>query len=1028
MIRSILSASKSLRIVLYSPLVFVIITTELILKAGYNQKDIQISYSFIGLLLKDLESEKKVIKHFYGLLPVGTKDKLKINIEKELTFYKCERIYNCLLDDGWFQKQESLDLTDLCIDELPLSLFCHMKNLKKLILSGNHSLNWKSEAFKDLCNQLVELDVSNCSIDTESFGIICKNCSKLEKLNMSNNLNINFSSHDLENLRKSVKCLKARNCCLNSGDMLEIAKFERLWALDVSNNFLEEFFAQENLGNLEKTLKDLRVSKTGLKYNDICKIRKCLQINTLDLSHNDLSKRIDDNCTSRYIFGKVGVSRHKVASVNDDVFLGNLEMQLEVLLISRANLDLDQLKEILDFSSIRVLDCSFNDFSKLGNSFRIGKAKKSLKEVNFSKCYLSNQIFLEEILDCPGLTKLDISINNFGAKHYYFVFGSATNSLKWLDISESKIEVHSFIKILAESKVLEYLDISKNNFESKSETFNPNSSVSMLGNLKESLKTIKVSDCEIKNDYNFLYSLTECKNLEFLDVSLNDFSNFPKNFSFGSSQKTLKSLHMKKCSLDRRFLFLLANLESLEILNVSDNCFSKNFTEFSFGNANVSLAVIDMSSCQIECEFLLKEITSCPKLKVLNLSSNNFKKLSPNFNFGASKNTLEILNMSKCCLRGLRILSKITDCRKLRKLNLSGNAFSGQQYENFSFGFSSETLRMLELDFCKISDHNLFAAITSCQNLEVLSIAGNEMKDCILGESKNSLKSLDISNITFSTIENFYQFFDCSNLQTLIISGSSLKKFEKSLTFDRFGSSKTTLRRLVAVKCGLEQHSSLSVLTSFPRLEIIDVSGNFFEKFPYNFSLGASKYTLTAIVAKKCNIKSNYTVKALTDCGKLEILMLDYNQILWQAGKIEFGISINSLKVLSLEGCLINFLNWVDEVKKCRNLYELNLSSNYLVSIKNEFDFDGFKKSIVALKMSNCGINNLKILSSLAKYYKLEYLEMDDNKLKDLHLMPNFSNLCFILDYFFLRGCGLESSLGKQAKDYFKFAKEVELS
>lgn len=1028
MIRSIFLASKSLRIVLCSPLVFVIITTELMIGAGYNKKNIQISDSFRGFFLKGLESEEKLLEHFYGLLPVDTKDELKINIEKELAFDRCERIYNYFHDDGWFQKQESLDLTDLCIDELPLSLFCHLKNLKKLILSGNHSLNWKSETFKDLCRQLVELDVSNCSIDTDSFEIICKNCSNLEKLDISNNPNIDFSNHSLENLRISVESLQAQNCCLNCRDMLEITKFERLWALDISNNFLEEFFKQENLGNLENTLKDLRASKTGLKYNDICKIRKCLQINTLDLSHNDLSKRIDDNYTYQYIFGEVEFFRHKVVSVSDDVFLGNLEMQLEVLLISRANLDLDQLNEILDFSLIRVLDCSFNDFSKLGNSFRIGRAKKSLKEVNFSKCYLSNQIFLEEILDCPSLTKLEISNNNFRAKNYYFVFRSSTNSLKWLDISKSEIEVHSFIQILAKANVLEYLNISKNHFKSKFEKFNPTSSVSVLGGLKESLKTIKISDCKINNDYNFLYSLTECKTLEFLDVSLNVFSNFPEKFSFGSSKETLKSLHMKKCCLHGRFLFLLAHLKSLEILNVSDNCFSENFIKLSFGDANLSLTDVDMSSCQIECEFLLKIITSCPKLKTLNLSSNNFMQLSPNFDFEPSKDTLEILNMSKCCLRGLRILSKITDCVRLRKLNLSENDFSGQQYEYFSFGFSSVSLRVVELDLCGISDQNLFIAITSCKNLEVLSIAGNKMKGCILGRSKDSLKSLNISNITFSTVENFYQLFDCCNLQTLIVSDSSLEKFEESLNFDKFGSSKTTLKRLVAINCGLKQYSSLNVLTSFPRLEVIDVSGNFFENLPKKFSLGASRNTLTAIVAKDCDIESKYVIKALTDCSRLEILILDYNQALRQAGKIEFGNSIRSLKVLSLEGCLIRFLNWIDEVKKCKNLYELNLSSNYLVLIKNEFDFDGFKKSIVALKMSNCGINNLKILSSLAKYYNLEYLEMDDNRLKDLHLRHKFGNLCFILDYFFLRGCKVKSSLRKKVKDYFKFAKEVELS
>lgn len=1051
------------------------------------------------LLFQAGDCEIRILNSICSQFDNKLKEKLSIDCEKMEVMSSAESInlYKQLINQKVLENVELLDLTGLNIEYLPYSIFSQMKNLKKLNLSGNKGINLDSLAFKVIYQQLVELNISNCNIGKESFSSVCC-CSNLKKLDVSNNSNIRFSEHNLDELKDSLKHLEIENCNLSTKDMVEITKFGSLEVLNTSNNFLEAFFEAPDYGNLNGTLLRFKASGVGMGLQGFSKIQNFSQIKLLDVSNNDLHEELPVYNffmrILRWIISIIlSIFRIQKPTENRSLLFGSLASQLTNFNISRANLSIDQLEEILDFESIQVLCCSYNDFSKLCSSFKIGKAKNSLREVNFSNCNASQQKLLEEILDCRCISKIDISNNRFAIEYNKLVFGSAKKSLKWLNAIRSGVKVRLFIETLSKFEMLEHLDLSQNAFQLDDSykpiniLFNANNVQSVFGNLKTTLKHLAISDSQIRNDFDFLYSVTDCAVLESLDISRNKFSQFPKNFKFGSSAKTLKYLNMNGCSLeDIHTLKTITDLNALESISLDNNLFlelenpefgtslnslkkislvksgicslsilkaiatcktletldlsendlseksssfrsldssylSQDLKNFDFTFSKLSLKNIKMSGCKLSSETVLRSIFDCSNLKILDLSHNQFSELSDNFTLGKSQESLETLNLCSNSFESPEVLKKITDFKKLRHLYLSGNNFSGK-FDNFSFGISKSSLKVLEMNRCYMTDLDLFKAITSCQALETLSIAENKFsfENLNFDVSKNSLTDLNVQRISCSRIQDFYSFFDCPRLEKLNISYMPLGHLEQDLNFEKFGSSKLSLKELKAKNCGLKAPSSLQILSSFPRLETIDISDNDFDLFPKNFALGASKDTLIKITAVFSNFQDENIIKALTSCKKLEILILDSNRDL-SMDKVTFGTSKDSLRELSLEGCGIQALAWMSEIQQCTKMQKLNLSSNNLSEIMGQFNCKNLSNSLVSLDLSNCQIETLEIVSSLTKYKSLKSLRMEGNNLKTLKSSYNFGSLTYRLDYFFLDNCELEKDSEKKIEKSFVF-------
>ena len=474
-------------------------------------------------------------------------------------------------------------------------------------------------------------------------------------------------------------------------------------------------------------------------------------------------------------------------------------------------------------------------------------------------------------------------------------------------------------------------------------------------------------------------------------------------------------------SSDSFSLSILQAISEFRVLETLDLSWSYmngfEFGSFDFGAARYSLRKINMDGCVINSEVLLRAMFDCEKLQELSLSRNNLYNLSEDFKLGNSRHSLKVLKMNCCQLRGQNVLFEITGCSNLKELDLSFSDFA-DIFDDFSFGSSRHSLKVLRMDYCGMA--NQFTAITSCEVLEILSVRGNSFSSYNFGKSRNTLKDLDISENYFSGIEDFNQIFDCKKLEKLEISYISLSQFEQELNSGNLNM--PALKELVAVGCRLTRPSSLEILTSFPKLEKINISENRFCSFPDGFSLGISKDTLITITAKWCSFRDKNIIEALTDCKRLEVLILHGNRGLKEYDIITFGASTNSLKELNLGFCKIDLLNWIDEIKKCTKIQKLNLAGNYLSRVTDEFDCDGFRDSINDLDIGYCGIKDTKILSSLSKYHRLECLYITNCDLQGVNQNFKFGNLAYTLENFPLNGCeNLDANDRRKILGLFKF-------
>lgn len=425
------------------------------------------------------------------------------------------------------------------------------------------------------------------------------------------------------------------------------------------------------------------------------------------------------------------------SSDSEERFSEKQKKNLTSLNISRANLSISQLNEILDFFQIEKLDCSCNDFSGIDDTFEIGNAKWVLKDANFSNCYISSPKFLREIFDCPCLAKVDLSKSNFGMSFYGFTVGSSTKSLQWLDISESHISNRFVMKLLDKFEKIEYLDLSNNdlneytghNNAQNCSSFKPINAFQKK--LSKSLRTVKISNCQLQINFALFYSFQSCENLEYLDVSKNNLKLYLSVFKDDACcRSTLKYLNISNCSFrDMNFFEFFTDMNALETLIFDGNDITYlniSYSKYTFEvTNNTSLKTISMCNCGQIKESVFRAIAQCKTLETLNCSGNDLRYFDlDNFDFGLARFSLRTIKMVECQINSKILLNAITDCTNLRELDLSCTTLSTTSHD-LKFGASKDTLKILNLSYCSFSLRKTFHEITDCRKLQELYLSDN---------------------------------------------------------------------------------------------------------------------------------------------------------------------------------------------------------------------------------------------------------------------------------------------------------------
>ncbi|XP_010531422.1 PREDICTED: protein BRASSINOSTEROID INSENSITIVE 1-like [Tarenaya hassleriana] len=281
-----------------------------------------------------------------------------------------------------------------------------------------------------------------------------------------------------------------------------------------------------------------------------------------------------------------------------------------------------------------------------------------------------------------SLTTLDLSVNALSGPLSTLSNLGSCSGVKFLNLSGNSFDFSGKISGGFKLSSLEVLDLSSNSLSG------PNVVGWVLSGGCGEMKSLSISGNSLSGDID----VSRCGNLEFFDVSRN-------NFSSG--------------------LPSLGDCSALQHLDISDNKFSGNIS---------------------------RAISSCTELRFLNLTNNQFSGSIP---------SLPLDNLQYLSLAGNRFSGEIPGflagaCPTLAGLDLSGNDLYGTVP---SFLGSCSLLETLELSSNNFSGELPMDTLLKMNGLKVLDLSFNEFSGVLPESLSNlaaSLQTLDLSSNNLS--------------------------------------------------------------------------------------------------------------------------------------------------------------------------------------------------------------------------------------------------------------------------------------
>lgn len=244
--------------------------------------------------------------------------------------------------------------------------------------------------------------------------------------------------------------------------------------------------------------------------------------------------------------------------------------------------------------------------------------------------------------------------------------------------------------------------------------------------------------------------------LEVLDLHGNQLSEIPIGFR---RLERLQTLNLSKNKLSLDALEVICQIKNLRELNLASNALAGTLLE-NIGQLT-NLEVLDISSNQLEA--LPSSIAKLTKLKKLNVSGNKFSGLS----FGSLISIVEI-NASRNKLAGTLITTGGA-FEHLQNLDVSGNML-----EAISSGMdvSMRNLLALTVDGNRLSS---LPDISSMYRLATLTASGNKLVEFPAGfDQLASIKNVDFSNNSIKTIPEAISQME--SLASLNLTGNPLRE------------------------------------------------------------------------------------------------------------------------------------------------------------------------------------------------------------------------------------------------------------
>ena len=482
-------------------------------------------------------------------------------------------------------------------------------------------------------------------------------------------------------------------------------------------------------------------------------------------------------------------------------------------------------------------------------------------------------------------------------------------------ISNSDIEEEPTKKIPAPEKL--------NLFNSMELDLNNDCFIEIFYNLKE----LGLNSCNM-SERNWK-ALSELQFLEKLNIS-NCVCNDISSRYFCTVLKKLKHFTISNCKLNGKTLELIySNASNLEYLDFSQN----DLSNFPFKNENIFSIIkkkLKRSNFPIKEKNVLpvfKKSLKVLKLANCNLISSDLKKF---FIF----DNLKEIDLSGNYFSGIdeKVIEKLFGFEKSSSSNqtLITKDFhrTSSSDENAKSQYEAHTsqLKVIDLENCEIKSGAFIMRLFDLENLESLNISENEMKfnfdQIFQGRAYTKLKNLNVERCGDLSIKNLSKITNFPNLQVLNASWNYFINLPKKF---RFGCSRESLKELIISGSNLNKHG-LKAITDCPNLQVLKASWNNFECLPKGFELGCSKESLRELEIHQSRLNI-YGLKAITDCPNLEILRAGLNSFDDLNDELELGRSKNSLKELMVSESLLDSFA-LGKIAECHQLEILDFSKN----------------------------------------------------------------------------------------------------
>lgn len=564
----------------------------------------------------------------------------------------------------------------------------------------------------------------------------------------------------------------------------------------------------------------------------------------------------------------------------------------------------------------------------------------------------------------------------------------SSNNLTSIDLSE----------ITKLFQNLKKIDLSHNNISYISFT-NANAKNLIYENNTHSLKAFDISFNNI-SDFSIIIKLLKGFNLSVFVYYANPFDKkLEKLVHYNNIDKEIKE------SIIKQYEDIISNNKK-ENLTIDEDTKIKKTTKtfdyiyicYSFGNEyrsfNDCIYFQDKlkydNDAQINIAYLnnknLKKIPMIEdrnNVKIIYLNSNKINKI---------ENLKTCYNLKELFLQNNKIKVIENLPNTLIKLDLSNNFIS-----NLTGIESAFRLVWINLENNNIK---IISPVNRLCNITELYCANNLINNfddcCKLGKLKN-LEILDISgNEVVNNTKNFRitMVYYCPNLKFLNRDIVNLKEKNVSMEFftgkltseileKRIGENNCSnnLVELNLSSLKLKDDSELFSKETYPKLKKLNLSKNNFTSFiifgsiPTLLELNLSYNLFVEIFPKKGKRNKSFNLQNLI------YLDMSSNQLINLNG-IQYFSKLKKLKIQQ------NSISKIDTLDKMNQLNYLNISFNKLRSC------DKTNIGILpALKIFICDNNYLKNITCFEKYYSLEILSFNSNKITDMGCLENLSRL-----------------------------------